>query len=202
MKRLFTIYMTMKKLCFATNNSHKVEEVQAVLGNRFELSTLKQIGCNEELPETGNTLEANSLQKASYLFDNYQVNCFADDTGLEVAALNGEPGVYSARYAGEQRSHSDNINLLLKNLSGKTDRSAQFRTVITLIIDGKVEQFEGVVKGEIIETLRGNEGFGYDPIFIPEGFDRTFAEMSMEEKGIISHRGRAFEKLVQFLNQQ
>lgn len=202
MKRLFTIYMTMKKLCFATNNSHKVEEVQAVLGNRFELSTLKQIGCNEELPETGNTLEANSLQKASYLFDNYQVNCFADDTGLEVAALNGEPGVYSARYAGEQRSHSDNINLLLKNLSGKTDRSAQFRTVITLIIDGKVEQFEGVVKGEIIETLRGNEGFGYDPIFIPEGFDRTFAEMSMEEKGKISHRGRAFEKLVQFLNQQ
>ncbi len=202
MKRLFTIYMTMKKLCFATNNSHKVEEVQAVLGNRFELSTLKQIGCNEELPETGNTLEANSLQKASYLFDNYQVNCFADDTGLEVTALNGEPGVYSARYAGEQRSHSDNINLLLKNLSGKTDRSAQFRTVITLIIDGKVEQFEGVVKGEIIETLRGNEGFGYDPIFIPEGFDRTFAEMSMEEKGKISHRGRAFEKLVQFLNQQ
>ncbi|MEA5138821.1 non-canonical purine NTP diphosphatase [Arcicella rigui] len=192
----------MKKLCFATNNSHKVEEVQAVLGNRFELSTLKQIGCNEELPETGNTLEANSLQKASYLFDNYQVNCFADDTGLEVTALNGEPGVYSARYAGEQRSHSDNINLLLKNLSGKTDRSAQFRTVITLIIDGKVEQFEGVVKGEIIETLRGNEGFGYDPIFIPEGFDRTFAEMSMEEKGKISHRGRAFEKLVQFLNQQ
>ncbi len=202
MKRLFTIYMTMKKLCFATNNSHKVEEVQAVLGNRFELSTLKQIGCNEELPETGNTLEANSLQKASYLFDNYQVNCFADDTGLEVTALNGEPGVYSARYAGEQRSHSDNINLLLKNLSGKTNRSAQFRTVITLIIDGKVEQFEGVVKGEIIETLRGNEGFGYDPIFIPEGFDRTFAEMSMEEKGKISHRGRAFEKLVQFLNQQ
>lgn len=188
-----------KKLCFATNNAHKVEEVQAVLGNRFELSTLKQIGCNEELPETGNTLEANSLQKASYLFDNYQIDCFADDTGLEVTALKGEPGVYSARYAGEQRSHSDNINLLLKNLSGKTDRSAQFRTVITLIIDGKVEQFEGIVKGEIIETLRGNEGFGYDPIFIPEGFDRTFAEMTMEEKGKISHRGRAFEKLVTFL---
>lgn len=189
----------MKKLCFATNNTHKVEEVQAVLGNRFELSTLKQIACNEELPETGNTLEANSLQKASYLFDNYQVDCFADDTGLEVTALQGEPGVYSARYAGEQRSHSDNINLLLKNLSGKTDRSAQFRTVITLIIDGKVEQFEGIVKGEIIETIRGNEGFGYDPIFIPEGFDRTFAEMTMEEKGKISHRGRAFEKLITFL---
>ena len=188
-----------KKLCFATNNAHKVEEVQAVLGNRFELSTLKQIGCNEELHETGNTLEANSLQKASYLFDNYQIDCFADDTGLEVTALKGEPGVYSARYAGEQRSHSDNINLLLKNLSGKTDRSAQFRTVITLIIDGKVEQFEGIVKGEIIETLRGNEGFGYDPVFIPEGFDRTFAEMTMEEKGKISHRGRAFEKLVTFL---
>jgi XTP/dITP diphosphohydrolase len=189
----------MKKLCFATNNTHKVEEVQAVLGNRFELLTLKEIACNEELPETGNTLEANSLQKASYLFDNYQVDCFADDTGLEVTALQGEPGVYSARYAGEQRSHSDNINLLLKNLSGKTDRSAQFRTVITLIIDGKVEQFEGIVKGEIIETMRGNEGFGYDPIFIPEGFDRTFAEMTMEEKGKISHRGRAFEKLITFL---
>ncbi len=199
MRRLFISYKKMKKLCFATNNAHKVEEVQAVLGNRFELSTLKQIACNEELPETGNTLEANSLQKASYLFDKYQVDCFADDTGLEVTALQGEPGVYSARYAGEQRSHSDNINLLLENLSGKIDRSAQFRTVITLIIDGKVEQFEGIVKGEIIETMRGNEGFGYDPIFIPEGFDRTFAEMTMEEKGKISHRGRAFEKLITFL---
>jgi XTP/dITP diphosphohydrolase len=199
MRRLFIYRYKMKKLCFATNNTHKLEEVQVMLGDNFELSTLGQIGCSDELPETGNTLEANSLQKAKYLFDNYQVDCFADDTGLEVKALDGEPGVYSARYAGEQRSHSDNINLLLKNLSGKIDRSAQFRTFITLIINGKVEQFEGIVKGTIIETLRGNEGFGYDPIFIPEGFDRTFAEMSIEEKGKISHRGRAFEKLIQFL---
>ena len=186
-------------LCFATNNAHKLEEIQAILGDSFELLSLNDIHCKEELPETGNTLEANSLQKAKYLYDNYQVDCFADDTGLEVHALGGEPGVYSARYAGLQRSHADNVNLLLKNLVNKPDRSARFRTVITLIQNEKVTQFEGIVNGKIVEDLRGTEGFGYDPIFIPEGYDRTFAEMSLLEKGKISHRGRAFRKLVEFL---
>jgi XTP/dITP diphosphohydrolase len=188
------------KLCFATNNAHKLEEIQAILGDSFELLSLNDIHCKEELPETGNTLEANSLQKAKYMYDNYQVDCFADDTGLEVHALGGEPGVYSARYAGLQRSHRDNINLLLKNLVNKPDRSARFRTVITLIQSGNVTQFEGIVNGKIIEDLRGTEGFGYDPIFIPDGYDRTFAEMSLAEKGEISHRGRAFQKLIDFLS--
>ena len=187
------------KLCFATNNAHKLEEIQAILGDSFELLSLNDIHCQEELPETGNTLEANSLQKAKYLYDNYQVDCFADDTGLEVQALGGEPGVYSARYAGSQRSHADNINLLLKNLVGITDRSARFRTVITLIQDGNITQFEGIVNGKIIDELKGTQGFGYDPIFIPEDHDRTFAEMDLVEKGVISHRGRAFQKLVKFL---
>ena len=187
------------KLCFATNNAHKLEEIQAILGDSFELLSLKDINCTKELPETGNTLEANSLQKAQYLYDHYQVNCFADDSGLEVHALGGEPGVDSAHYAGPQRSHADNINLLLKNLTDETDRSAQFRTVITLIQNGKVSQFEGSIKGQIISELRGNEGFGYDPIFIPEGYTTTFAEMSLAEKGKISHRAKAFGKLVAFL---
>ena len=187
------------KLCFATNNAHKLEEIQAILGNSFELLNLNDIHCKEELPETGNTLEANSLQKAQYLYDNYHIDCFADDTGLEVNALGGEPGVYSARYAGEQRSHVDNINLLLKNLVNKPNRSARFRTVITLIQNAKVTQFEGMINGKIIEDLRGTEGFGYDPVFIPENYDRTFAEMTLLEKGEISHRARAFQKLVAFL---
>ena len=186
-------------LCFATNNSHKLEEIKAILGNSFELLSLNDIYCQEELPETGNTLEANSLQKAKYLYDNYNVDCFADDTGLEVHALGGEPGVYSARYAGEQRSHADNINLLLKNLVNKSDRSARFRTVITLIQNGNITQFEGIVNGKIIDELKGTQGFGYDPTFIPEGYDRTFAEMDLIEKGEISHRGRAFQQLVAFL---
>ena len=187
------------KLCFATNNAHKIEEIQAILGDSFELLSLNDIHCQEELPETGNTLEANSLQKAKYLYDNYQIDCFADDTGLEVQALGGKPGVYSARYAGSQRSHADNINLLLKNLVGITNRSARFRTVITLIQNGKITQFEGIVNGKIIDELKGTQGFGYDPIFIPEGYDRTFAEMDLIEKGVISHRGRAFQQLVEFL---
>lgn len=187
------------KLCFATNNAHKIEEIQAILGDSFELLSLNDIHCKEELPETGNTLEANSLQKAKYLYNNYHVDCFADDTGLEVPALGGEPGVYSARYAGEQRSHADNTNLLLKNLVNKSNRSARFKTVITLIRDGNITQFEGIVNGKIIEELKGMEGFGYDPVFIPEKFDRTFAEMTLSEKGEISHRGRAFQKLLEFL---
>ena len=187
------------KLCFATNNAHKLEEIQAILGDSFELLSLKDINCTKELPETGNTLEANSLQKAQYLYDHFHVNCFADDSGLEVHALGGEPGVDSAHYAGPQRSHLDNINLLLKNLTDKNDRSAQFRTVITLIQNGNVSQFEGSIKGQIISELRGSEGFGYDPIFIPEGYTTTFAEMSLAEKGKISHRAKAFGKLVAFL---
>jgi XTP/dITP diphosphohydrolase len=187
------------KLCFATNNAHKLEEIQAILGDSFELLSLKDIGCAEELPETGNTLEANSLQKAQYLYDHYQVNCFADDSGLEVHALGGEPGVDSAHYAGEQRSHADNNTLLLNNLQDKTDRTAQFRAVITLIQNGVVNQFEGVVKGQIVKDYKGTGGFGYDPIFVPDGYDRTFAEMDLVEKTKISHRGRSFEKLVAFL---
>ncbi len=189
------------KLCFATNNAHKLEEIQAILGNSFELTSLKETGCKEELPETGNTLEANSLQKAQYLYDHYQVNCFADDSGLEVQALGGEPGVDSAHYAGPQRSHADNVNLLLKNLADKTNRLAQFRTVITLIQNGEITQFEGSIKGQIIGELRGTQGFGYDPIFVPDGHTTTFAEMSLAEKGKISHRAKAFEKLVAFLGQ-
>ena len=188
------------ELCFATNNAHKLEEIQAILGNSFELIGLKETGCKEELPETGNTLEANSLQKAQYLYDHYQVNCFADDSGLEVQALGGEPGVDSAHYAGPQRSHADNVNLLLKNLANKTNRSAQFRTVITLIQNGEITQFEGSIKGQIIGELRGTQGFGYDPIFVPDGHTATFAEMSLAEKGKISHRTKAFEKLVEFLS--
>ena len=188
------------ELCFATNNAHKLEEIQAILGNSFELISLKETGCKEELPETGNTLEANSLQKAQYLYDHYQVNCFADDSGLEVQALGGEPGVDSAHYAGPQRSHADNVNLLLKNLADKTNRSAQFRTVITLIQNGEINQFEGSVKGQIIGESRGTQGFGYDPIFVPDGHTATFAEMSLAEKGKISHRTKAFEKLVEFLS--
>ena len=188
------------ELCFATNNAHKLEEIQAILGNSFELISLKETGCKEELPETGNTLEANSLQKAQYLYDHYQVNCFADDSGLEVQALGGEPGVDSAHYAGPQRSHADNVNLLLKNLADKTNRSAQFRTVITLIQNGEITQFEGSVKGQIIGESRGTQGFGYDPIFVPDGNTTTFAEMSLAEKGKISHRTKAFEKLVEFLS--
>ena len=187
------------KLCFATNNVHKLAEIQAILGDTFELISLAETGCKEELPETGNTLEANSLEKAQYLYDHYQIDCFADDSGLEVYALAGEPGVDSAHYAGPQRSHADNVNLLLKNLAGKTDRSAQFRIVITLIQNGEVTQFEGSIKGQIISELRGSEGFGYDPIFVPEEYQTTFAEMSLAEKGKISHRARAFGKLVAYL---
>jgi XTP/dITP diphosphohydrolase len=187
------------KLCFATNNAHKLEEIQAILGDSFELISLAETGCEEELPETGDTLEANSLQKARYLYDHYHINCFADDSGLEVYALGGEPGVDSAHYAGPQRSHADNVNLLLRNLTDKTDRSARFRTVITLIQNGEITQFEGSIKGQIISELRGTEGFGYDPIFVPEGYETTFAEMSLTEKGKISHRAKAFEKLLAFL---
>ncbi|MBK5277490.1 MAG: non-canonical purine NTP diphosphatase [Bacteroidia bacterium] len=186
-------------LCFATNNIHKLEEIKAILGNKYQIVSLEDINCHEELPEERNTLEGNSLQKAEYVFNNYSVSCFADDTGLEVESLDGAPGVYSARYAGEQRSHDDNMNLLLKNLAGKTNRKAQFRTVVTLIQRDGLHQFDGIVEGVILEERKGKGGFGYDPIFLPNGFSKTLAEMSMEEKNRISHRARATQKLVEFL---
>jgi XTP/dITP diphosphohydrolase len=187
------------KICFATNNLHKLAEIRQLLGEGITLLSLKDIGCEEELPENQDTLEGNSREKADYVFENYQVSCFADDTGLEVDSLNGEPGVYSARYAGPQKSSEDNIHLLLENLQWKTNRSAQFRTVITLILDGEEHQFEGVVRGQITKDLKGVEGFGYDPVFVPQGYEQTFAEMSMEQKNAISHRGQAVAKLVNFL---
>ena len=172
-----------------------------MLGKRISLVSLEEVGCLEELEESKETIEGNSQQKAEYVYDNYGVNVFADDTGLEVAALNGEPGVKSARYAGPDRDNESNIDLLLKNLESKNDRSAQFRTVITLFLNGKMHQFEGVAKGEIISAKRGDKGFGYDPVFIPEGYTKSFAEMTMEEKNVISHRGKAVKKLVDFLKQ-
>ncbi|WP_161888962.1 non-canonical purine NTP diphosphatase [Pontibacter russatus] len=192
----------MKKLCFATNNRHKTAEVSQMLEGKFELLTLQDIGCHEELAEDQETLEGNSRQKAEYVWQHYQVSCFADDTGLEVEALGGAPGVYSARYAGPQRSDSDNILLLLQNLAPHHNRRARFRTCITLILDGQQHQFEGIVEGTISTEWQGNKGFGYDPVFVPDGHGRTFAEMSPEEKNAISHRGRAVRRLVAFLKAQ
>lgn len=190
------------RLVLATNNKHKVIELKPLLEGRYQLSTLAQIGCEEELPETTDTLEGNSLQKAQYLFDRYKLACIADDSGLEVEALNGEPGVYSARYAGPQRDSDNNIDLLLNNLKAFTNRRARFRTVITLIDEfGNPRLFEGVVNGKIIDERRGTDGFGYDPIFVPQGFDQTFAEMPLEEKNQISHRARAIQKLISFLQE-
>lgn len=186
-------------ICFATNNEHKLKEIRALLGNEFRLVGLAEVGCNEELAEDQTTLEGNSLQKAEYVFRKSGTSCFADDTGLEVECLNKEPGVFSARYAGEQRSAEDNMNLLLKNLVGKDNRNARFRTVITLITPEGIRQFEGEVHGKIIDQKRGTEGFGYDPIFLPDGFSKTLAEMTLEEKSAISHRARAFKKLIAYL---
>lgn len=186
------------KICFATNNKKKIEEVKAALGNDFTIVSLEEIGCHEELPETGNTLNHNAFQKARYVKDHYGVDCFADDTGLEVEVLNGEPGVYSGRYSGEPRSDERNIDLLLKNLDGKTNRQAKFRTVIALILNGEAHSFEGIAGGEILDKRTGTGGFGYDPIFKPSGFDKSFAELTLEEKNKISHRGKAVKALVQF----
>ncbi|MGK7394816.1 MAG: non-canonical purine NTP diphosphatase [Candidatus Cyclobacteriaceae bacterium M3_2C_046] len=188
------------KICFATNNLHKLKEIQALLGAQFKVLSLAQIGCREDLPETHNTLEGNSLQKAQYVFQNFHLDCFADDTGLEVNALSGAPGVRSARYAGDQKDNEANKQLLLQHLQNHSDKRARFRTVITLILNGEVHQFEGIVNGKIIDQLRGNQGFGYDPLFVPDGYNRTFAEMTLDEKGKISHRGIAVRKLVEFLN--
>jgi XTP/dITP diphosphohydrolase len=187
------------KLCFATNNTHKIEEVSAMLGVDFALLSLSDIGCFTELPENQATLEGNSLEKAQYIWQHYQLNCFADDSGLEVEALNGEPGVYSARYAGPQRNSENNIDLLLQNLEGISNRNASFRTSLTLILDGSIHQFEGVVRGKIQESRQGNRGFGYDPVFVPDGHTRTFAQMTLQEKNSIDHRGKAVRAMVDFL---
>lgn len=189
------------KIIFATNNAHKLSEVQAVLGDGYELVTPRQCGIDEEIPETAETLEGNARQKARYLFERTGLDCFADDTGLEVEALNGAPGVHSARYATDGHDFAANNRLLLKNLAGEENRRARFRTVICLIEQSKEHLFEGIVEGRIIDHEAGSEGFGYDPLFVPEGFDRTFAEMSAEQKNGISHRGRAVRKLVDHLHQ-
>ena len=189
-----------RKLVFATNNAHKLEEVAAILGDKVELLSLNDIGCQTDIPETAETLEGNALLKSSYIYKNYHLDCFADDTGLEVEALNGAPGVYSARYAGgEGHDAQANMLKLLHELDGKENRKAQFRTAISLILDGKEYLFEGVIKGEIIKEKRGDSGFGYDPVFMPEGYDRTFAELGNDIKNQISHRALAVQKLCEFL---
>ena len=187
------------KLIFATNNKHKAEEIRSVLTGGLEILTLKEAGIDKEIPEPYATLEANASAKSGAIFELTGVSCFSEDTGLEVVALNGEPGVKSARYAGEDRSFDANIEKLLANLAGKTDRRARFRTVISLLIGGRETLFEGISEGSIIDEKRGSGGFGYDPVFVPDGSDRTFAEMGMEEKNRYSHRARAIEKLVAFL---
>ena len=186
-------------LVFATNNQHKLFEINSILNETFRILSLNDINCNEDIPETGDTLEANASQKAWYIYKKYKTNCFADDTGLEISALNNNPGVYSARYAGEARSSEKNMEKVLHELVGKTERKAQFRTVISLIIDDKEMLFEGAVKGQIIEGKRGDKGFGYDPIFMPDGYNKTFAEMGMTLKNKISHRANAVNKLSAYL---
>ncbi|WP_396152524.1 non-canonical purine NTP diphosphatase [Flavobacterium sp.] len=187
---------------FASNNPNKIKEIQLLLPKEITILSLKDIDCLEEIPETATTIEGNAILKANYVTKKYGYSCFADDTGLEVEALNGEPGVYSARYAGEQKNADDNMNKLLTNLADKENRKAQFKTVICLNLNGNQHVFEGIIKGEIINGKRGSEGFGYDPIFIPYGYDKTFAEMPIAEKSKISHRGLAVEKLVAFLTKE
>ena len=189
------------KLVFATNNRHKLDEIRAILGNKIELLSLNDINCHDDIPETADTLQGNALIKAKYIYDKFRMNCFADDTGLEVDSLNGEPGVYSARYAGEECNPESNMKKLLNNLAGKNDRSAQFRTVIALIIEGEEKLFEGCVKGNISCEKMGDAGFGYDPIFVPEGYSESFAQMSSDMKNSISHRYRATEKLCKYLKE-
>ncbi len=190
-----------RKLVFATNNAHKLEEVAAILKDKVELLSLNDIGCHTDIPETADTLEGNAWLKSSFVSKNYGLDCFGDDTGLEVEALGGAPGVYSARYAGGEGHDSlANMHKLLQDLEGKENRKAQFRTAISLILDGKEYLFEGVVKGEIILEKRGDSGFGYDPVFMPEGYNQTFAELGNDVKNQISHRALAVEKLCEFLH--
>ena len=202
------------KIVFATNNQHKLQEIRDILGSEFEIVSLKDIGCDVDIPETGNTLEENAMQKAQYVYDHYNLSCFADDTGLEVEALNGEPGVHSARYA-EGTDHDSEANMakLLRNLEGKDNRKARFRTVIALIQKQdvcpcgctsikKINRFEGIVDGSIATEKHGTAGFGYDPIFVPEGYDKSFAEHGESIKNGISHRARAVAKLAEYLKQK
>jgi len=188
------------KLVFASNNKNKIAEIQQQVGSQFEIVSLEDIGCLVDIPETAATIEGNAILKANYVTENFGLPCFADDTGLEIEALNNEPGVYSARYAGEQKNADDNMNLVLQKLANETNRKAQFKTIIALNINNEQHLFEGIVKGEMTTEKSGNQGFGYDPIFKPEGFLTTFAEMSMEEKSGISHRGIAVQKLINFLS--
>ena len=190
------------RIVFATNNAHKLAEIRSILGSSVEVLSLNDIGCHADIPETGHTLEENALQKARYVYDHYHMSCFADDTGLEVEALGGEPGVYSARYAGEGHDSEANMQKLLSKLANNNNRHARFRTVIALIMQDKaddVEFFEGIVNGQIAREKHGTEGFGYDPIFVPDGYDKSFAELGMDIKNHISHRARATQKLVQRL---
>ena len=190
----------MKKLVFATNNAHKLEEIRAILGDKVEILSLNDIDCHADIPETADTLQGNAALKAQYIYDNYGLDCFADDTGLEVEALNGAPGIYSAGYAGGEGHDSEaNMKKLLSEMQDKENRKARFRTVICLIEDGKEHFFEGIVNGSIIRERKGGAGFGYDPIFMPDGYSETFAEMGNDEKNKISHRARAVQELCEYL---
>ncbi len=190
----------MFRLVFATNNQHKLEEIKELLGDSIDLLSLNDIGCFEDIPEPKDTLEGNAAEKSFFVWNKYGLNCFADDTGLEIEALDGEPGVYSARYAGEEKSAEKNIELVLQKLAKIKNRKARFRTVISLVVDGEETQFEGVVDGWILEEKRGTDGFGYDPVFQPDGYSKCFSEMSLDEKNQVSHRSRAVQKLVEHLN--
>lgn len=191
----------MKKLVFATNNAHKLEEIRAILGDKVEILSLNDINCHADIPETADTLQGNAALKAQYIYENYGLDCFADDTGLEVEALNGAPGIYSARYAGGEGHDSEaNMKKLLSEMQDKENRRARFRTVICLIEGGKEHFFEGIVNGSIIRERKGGAGFGYDPVFMPDGYSETFAEMGNDEKNKISHRARAVQKLCEYLN--
>lgn len=189
------------KLVFATNNRHKLDEVRAIVGDKVEVLSLNDIGCHDDIPETADTLQGNALIKARYIYEKFGVDCFADDTGLEVETLDGAPGVFSARYAGEECNSEANMQKLLQNLTGKSNRNAQFRTVIALIIKGEEKLFNGIVKGTITEEKRGDSGFGYDPVFVPEGFSESFAQMSGDMKNSISHRYRATLELSNYLKE-
>lgn len=188
------------KLIFATNNQHKVDEIRHVIGQKFELMTMKEAGIDMDIPEPHDTIAANATEKSTTIYQITGIDCFSEDTGLEIDSLNGEPGVKSARYAGEEKSFQKNIDKVLSNLKGVKNRNARFRTVISLIIDGQETLFEGICPGQIISEQKGSHGFGYDPIFVPDGSDRTFGEMELKEKELYSHRAKATEKLVAFLN--
>lgn len=186
------------KLVFASNNTNKIKEIQQLLPSSFEILSLKEINCTEDIPETADTIEGNAILKANYITEKYGLNCFADDSGLEVEILNGAPGVYSARYAGETKNDDNNMNKLLLNLKDKTNKKANFKTVICLNINGEQHLFKGIINGKIIKEKVGTNGFGYDPIFVAEGHIKTFAELTLEEKSSISHRGQAVKQLVDF----